>query len=73
MSDAGLLTKQLALRSYPSATHWHIRQPGAQGTLELTYWPMRSRLWFAIHANRRAEWLAPAIDDLTARMIQVSS
>jgi hypothetical protein len=23
------------------------------------------------HANRRAEWIAPAIEDLTARMMQV--
>jgi hypothetical protein len=56
------------LRSYPGATHWHIRWPGARGTLELTYWPRAGRLWFAVHANRRAEWIAPAIDDLMARM-----
>jgi hypothetical protein len=71
MSDAGLLADRLALRSYPGATHWHIRRPGAKGTLELTYWPHAGRLWFAVHANRRAEWIAPAIDELTARMMQV--
>jgi hypothetical protein len=70
ITDAGLLAARLELRSYPGATHWHIRRLGAKGTLELTYWPTQSRLWFAIHANRRAEWLAPAIDDLTARLIQ---
>jgi len=72
ISDAGLLADRLELRSYPGATHWHIRRLGTKGTLELTYWPMQSRLWFAIHANRRAEWIAPAIDDLMARMMQVS-
>ena len=68
VSDAGLLATRLELRSYPGATHWHIRRPGAKGTLELTYWPSVGRLWFAVHANRRAGWIAPAIEDLMARM-----
>ncbi|MEO7909667.1 MAG: hypothetical protein ABIV47_08470 [Roseiflexaceae bacterium] len=68
--DAGLLTERLELRSYPGATHWHIRRLGTKGTLELTYWPTKSRLWFAIHANRRAEWISPTLDDLMARMMQ---
>jgi hypothetical protein len=33
VSDAGLLADRRELRSYPGATHWHIRQPGAKGTL----------------------------------------
>jgi hypothetical protein len=68
VSDAGLLADRLELRSYPGATHWHIRRLGAKGTLELTYWPRVGRLWFAVHVNRRAEWIAPAIDDLKARI-----
>jgi hypothetical protein len=72
VSAAGLLAERLELRGYPGATHWHIRRPGANGTLELTYWPRAGRLWFAVHANRRAEWIVPAIGDLTARMMQVS-
>jgi len=68
VSAAGLLADRRELRGYPGATHWHIRRPGAKGTLELTYWPQAGRLWFAVHANRRAEWIAPAIDELTARM-----
>ena len=70
VGDAGLLAARLELRGYPGATHWHIRRPGAKGTLELTYWPDAGRLWFAVHANRRAAWIAPAIDDLTTRMMQ---
>jgi hypothetical protein len=68
VSDAGLLADRLELRSHPGATHWHIRRLGAKGTLELTYWPRVGRLWFAVHVNRRAEWIAPAIEDLTARI-----
>jgi hypothetical protein len=71
LAEAGLLSSRLELRGYPGATHWHIRRLGASGTLELTYWPSLDRLWFAIHANRRAEWIAPAVDELTARMMQL--
>jgi hypothetical protein len=70
VSNAGLLADRLELRSYPGATHWHIWRPGAKGTLELTYWPRAGRLWFAVHANRRAEWIAPAIEELCARMLK---
>jgi hypothetical protein len=73
IAEAGLLAERLELRSYPGATHWHIRRPGAKGTLELTYWPLQHRLWFAIHANRRAEWIAPALDDLMMRVMRVLS
>lgn len=73
VAEAGLLADRRELRSYPGATHWHIRRSGANGTLELTYWPMESRLWFAIHANRRAEWIAPVIDDLMTHIMRGSS
>ena len=70
IAEAGLASSRLALRSYPGATHWHLRLPGANGTLELTYWPNSGQLWFAVHANRRAEWITPAIQGLTARLLQ---
>jgi len=68
VTDAGLLSSRLELRGYPGATHWHIKCPGTKGTLELTYWPNQGRLWFAVHANRRAAWIATAIDLLAARI-----
>ena len=68
--EAGLLVSRSTLRTYPGSTHWHLKQPGAKGMLELTYWPQTGRLWFAVHANRRADWIAPAIEQLTARIVQ---
>jgi hypothetical protein len=68
--EAGLIAERRTLRSYLGSTHWHLRHPGAKGTLELTYWPQRGRLWFAVHANRRAEWIAPAIERVRARIEQ---
>jgi len=68
--EAGLLISRGELRSYPGSTHWHLKRPGAKGTLELTYWPDAGRLWFAVHANRRAVWIEPAIRALTAQIVQ---
>jgi hypothetical protein len=67
---SGLLVSRRALRSYPGSIHWHLKRPGARGTLELTYWPRTGRLWFAIHANRRADWIAAAVAELIARIVQ---
>jgi hypothetical protein len=71
-SEAGLLAQRQTLRSYPGSTHWHFKQPGASGTLELTYWPQTGRLWFTVHANRRAEWIAAAMAALRERIVDLS-
>ena len=60
--------KRLTLRTFPGSIHWHLRRPNTKGVLELTYWPSQGRLWFAVHANRRAEWIAPAIERLRASL-----
>ena len=54
------------LRAFPGSIHWHLRRPGTAGVLELTYWPGQGRLWFDVHDNRRAEWIAPALEQLRA-------
>jgi hypothetical protein len=63
--------ERMTLRTFPGSIHWHLRRPGGKGVLELTYWPSQGRLWFAVHANRRANWIAPAIERLRARLEQV--
>jgi hypothetical protein len=63
--------ERMTLRMFPGSTHWHLRQPGLKGVLELTYWPSQGRLWFAVHANRQADWIDPAIERLRARIENV--
>jgi hypothetical protein len=71
VTAAGLsLGERMMLRTYPGSSHWHVRQPGTTGVLELTYWPSQPRLWFAVHANRQAAWIAPAIERLRASLEQ---
>jgi hypothetical protein len=54
---------RMTLRTFPGSIHWHLRRPSTKGVLELTYWPGR-RLWFAVHSNRQAEWIAPTLERL---------
>jgi hypothetical protein len=68
--DAG---ERMTLRTFPGSIHWHIRRPGIRGVLELTYWPEQRRMWFAVHSNRQAEWIAPAIEQLRRRLEQAVS
>jgi hypothetical protein len=56
--------ERMTLRTFPGSIHWHLRRPRTKGVLELTYWPSQRRLWFAVHSNRQAEWIAPTIERL---------
>ena len=70
-ADAGLdVGERMTLRTFPGSIHWHLRRADTTGVLELTFWPSQQRLWFAVHANRRAAWIAPAIERLRATLEQ---
>jgi hypothetical protein len=58
------------LAKYPGCIHWHYCKPSCVGTLELTFWPSAHRLWFKVHAGRRAEWIEPVIQSLTHTLEQ---
>lgn len=45
------------LARYPRSIHWHWMKQGNTGTLELTFWPSQSRLWFHVQSGRRADWI----------------
>ena len=45
------------LKSYPGCTHWHWKNGTEPGTLEVTLWPAKRRLWFKVQAGRRAAWI----------------
>jgi hypothetical protein len=67
--DAGLyIARKTTLASYPGSVHWHWKQAGTPGVLELTWWPQRRRLWFAVHANRKAPWIELLMNDLEPKL-----
>jgi hypothetical protein len=57
-----------ALSAYPGCTHWHFKHGRARGTLELTWWPARHRLWFKIASNRRGAWMDATILAFAGRL-----
>lgn len=54
------------LRTYPGSQHWHLTMPGERGTLEITCWLTGKRVWFAVHANRRDEWIKEVLPGMKA-------
>jgi len=52
------------LTKYPGSGHWHFQKDKKSGRLELTCWPMTSRLWLSVQGGREAPW----IDDAVAAM-----
>jgi hypothetical protein len=64
-AGAGLRnTHKRALASYPGSVHWHYARPPERGTLELTWWPARRRLWFKVSAGRTAPWITALLPQL---------
>src|SRR5262249_30603594 len=52
------------LKTYPGSTHWHFRNGEQRGTLELTWWPAKRKLWFKVQAGRDAGWIDQAVRTL---------
>jgi hypothetical protein len=64
-AGAGLRrTLKGTLARYPGSVHWHFAQPRERGTLEITWWPRRRRLWFKVSAGRTAPWLTALLPSL---------
>ena len=58
LADLGLtVTMCGTLKSFPGSTHWHLKLGRQRGTLEVTWWPRRRRLWIKIQAGRTAAWI----------------
>jgi hypothetical protein len=58
------LASRGTLKKYPGCIHWHCRRAGSKGTLEITLWPLKNRVWFKIQSGRRAAWIDELIPSL---------
>ena len=52
------------LKKFPGCTHWHAKNPGRSGTLELTLWPQQRRAWITIQSGRAAEWITEKLPEI---------
>ncbi len=57
-----------SLAKYPGSIHWHFRKPRAVGTLEMTLWPAKARLWITIQDGRRTPWTEETVPELMQRL-----
>ena len=56
------------VKSHPGCTHWHWKSGRQSGTLEVTFWPARRRLWFKVQSGRRAAWIDQIVPVLKAAL-----
>ena len=56
-------------KTYSGSRHWHFKRNSQPGTLEVTWWPARQRLWVSYHENRVGDgWVRSAADELAERV-----
>jgi hypothetical protein len=70
--DNGLTcTLKGTLVSYPGSIHWHFKKEMQKGTLEITWWESKHRLWFKVAENRIGTWIE-AIIPILKKQIETS-
>jgi len=62
------ISMETTLVSYPGSVHWHIKNGQEKGTLELTTWPGRRRLWAKVQEGRRADWIEQTLPELCQKI-----
>ena len=71
------VSTRATLSSYPGCVHWHVKRGIQPGTLELTLWETKRRVWASVQDGRRATWIDEALPQVkdaveTALRIAVS-
>jgi hypothetical protein len=59
-----LMALKGSLSQYPGSIHWHFKKERQKGTLELTLYPAKSRLWSKVQAGRKALWIYETLPEL---------
>jgi hypothetical protein len=64
-AEQGLVvTLKKPLAKFPGYIHWHYKRNSERGTLELTLWREKHRVWAKVQDGRRAEWIEKNLPDL---------
>ena len=59
------------LASYPRCIHWHFKMDKQKGTLEITWWESKNRLWFKVADGRVSDWINESMRKLK-KQIEIS-
>jgi len=55
------ISTRCSLRGCPGCIHWHLKRGIQPGTLELTLWEAKRRVWASVQDGRRAAWIDEAL------------
>lgn len=58
------VSTRASLRGYPGAIYWHVKRGIQPGTLELTLWETKRRVWASVKDERRAPWMDEALPQI---------
>ena len=67
-SDGLTCTRKGTLAVYAGCIHWHFKMDKRKGTLEITWWESKNRLWFKVAKGRTADWMAESITELKRKI-----
>jgi hypothetical protein len=65
------LTLKGTLLTYPGCIHWHFKKHKQPGTLEITWWETKRRLWFKVADHRKETWIEEDLPVLKRKIEQV--
>ena len=56
-SDGLTCARKGTLAGYQGCIHWHFKLGAQKGTLEITWWETKNRLWFKVAKGRMGDWM----------------
>ena len=67
-SDGLTCARKGTLAGYAGCIHWHFKMGAQKGTLEITWWETKNRLWFKVAKGRTGDWIAENIAALKSKI-----
>lgn len=56
-----ICARKETLASCPGSTHWHFKMGKQKGTLEITWWEAKYRLWLKVAKGGMGDWMTESI------------
>jgi hypothetical protein len=62
-----------SLASYPGSVHWHFKAGKQKGTLEITWWENKNRLWCKVADGRKDKWIEESLPQIKEEIELITS
>ena len=67
-SDGLTCARKGTLAGYQGCIHWHFKLGAQKGTLEITWWETKNRLWVKVANGRTGDWITESITALKKKI-----